>query len=238
MSSFIHELDKAGIVTVVLPRFDSATLHSLPVSAIVTALTGISGVGLPPGAPEGVPVIAVGLVGDEAGLDAFLRPDFNAASEALDYLKHRGGKLPAFLATPQPLAPVAAFEIGYRDWCTLHGVEPLFVVAQDTYEAANNLIAGGADSLLLLGDDGLPDLDRTLAAIADSGLTMPEDFMLLSLSESVRGQFTSPTVSTLSWPGHECGIAVARTVIDGLATGTFEPGKLEHRIDTRQSTDR
>lgn len=238
ISAFIHELHAQNIVTVVLPTFDSPTLRSLPLSAIVTTLTGTSGIGVPTGAPDGVPIIAVGLLGDEVGIDAYLRPDFNAMNEVLDYLRVRGSQRPAFLATPQPLAPIGAFELGYGAWCANNSVEPLFRISADPFAATTEIIASGADSLLLLGDDGLPDFEAVMAAIASAGLSMPSDFMLLSLSESVRGEYTTPTVSTLSWPGHDCGIAVARTVIDGLATGKFTSGSLVHRIDTRESTNR
>lgn len=190
-----------------------------------------------------VPFTAIGRTADLSDL-VHVDVDFEATTaEAVAHLVELGHRRIGFLNHSQ-----ASFDRGYgaahkarqgfRDAMAARGLTPLDVLCEESPLAGREAMAG-----MLAAEPGLTALVTmneiatfgALAALADAGLRVPQDFSVLGIVTSPGiGQMSHPVLSTMHAPGAELGRLAVRALLDLLAgrpvhagtlvTCRFEPG--------------
>lgn len=242
VDGFIYGLTESGIATVIIPAPDEVDLSHLPVEVVILVSNHVGTAQIPETVPAGMPMILAGRSDDENPFVAVFRPDFKKMIfGALAHLFERGSRHPALLMARLPMAPIGVYDKLYRSWCSEHSVDPLVKICDtdDDFEAVSaELVEAGADSIMVLPDDSLPHVEQLLRVIRDHQLTVPEDVMVISISDGRRELVLDPTVTTCSTRGHTSGVHAARLVAEGLQDKEFHSADMQWSLVPARSTDR
>lgn len=237
--SFVQELDRAEMAAIMVPLTQASYLQHLPSAAIIVVSNERGELDIARHCPPGTPRVLAGMTDSPTRFDATITPDYpGLIRQALDHLSDRGSVRPALAMVPIPMAPISFYSEAYEQWCQAHNVMPRAAVASQLAPAVMGLIADGADSVIILPDDGVPDVESVLRGIAESGRSIPGDIMLVSISDGQRETANSPTVTSVSTPAQATGVLAAQAVIDGVRTGSFKAATIPFVLTQRESTDR
>lgn len=187
--------------------------------------------------PFGMPVI--GGIRGASGVSASAGHDFaRIARDCADHLRAQGSSQ-VVLVTTQDSIPtnelvIRAFQQALAGEGGGEAKHPSPLIVPPTREAVREAVSRGADTFVCLGEN----LDGLLAEVRERGLTIPNEVMVLSLSEGDRERVLDPTVSGVSFLGHESGKMLGDMIVAGIGSGRFESITLPHEFTQRASTSR
>jgi DNA-binding LacI/PurR family transcriptional regulator len=193
-----------------------------------------------------VPLVTTGRVLDED--DEGYWVDNNHAAGATALLRHleRAGASHVALVTGPPITSYTRDSfVAYEAWCSERGVEPQVVVPQGDLSEGAGFDAAGR----LLASDDPPDaiyatLDRlglgALRAARAQGVSIPEDLMIASHTDSEAARWSHPSMTALALHPDEIGRR-AVDMLTALIDGHEPPEPRLHvasRVVVRASTRR
>ncbi len=226
LNSFAQELTSVGIGVALVVRDDLRPLSGLPIEALVVLadLVGTTDLQL----PFGMPVIS-GAHGAEGG--ATVSHDYAAiARECREHLVAMGATSLALLVPDRHLPTFEIIRDAFNADCIVAGI-PGELTSTHTGALAESL-ERGVDAFFTLGEDvaGLVEF------IQQTGRSIPQDTMVLSMSESDTGLRFEPSITTLSFCGRLSGIELAHVVIESVSQGRTVRAVLPHELTIREST--
>jgi DNA-binding LacI/PurR family transcriptional regulator len=189
-----------------------------------------------------VPVVTVGRSSLELnGRRGWVDNDHNSGTRAmLEYLRDQGAGSIALLTGPEMNSYTLDTRKAYEDWVGEHGAEAR------CYTAGSGLSeeAGYETTAKMFADGWRPDaiyatVDRlalgSLHAIKDHGLSVPEDILLSSLSDSQSARLARPPLTALDLHPELVGRCAAE-----MLTALVEGGKIQsrHRLISAQVVPR
>lgn len=237
-----HALMDSRVATVLVPSLNHSCLAALPVDAILIVSNDVTEPITPISTHSTTPLIVAGRDEhdpDAAFVTSWISPgNDDLLASAMDHLIEHGATRPAFISTPQPLAPIDALTAAAIQWFERNNLEAIIEHSSDTTASTTRALKRGADAILLLGDESRPDLDGVINATSTAHLRVPDDVLVMSVSEGGRAQYLTPPVTSIAWNGQAVGAAVADMIATGLKTGQFESISLPHLITPRESTNR
>lgn len=245
MYSFSYELLRSQVSPILVPTIDHEHVKTLPIDVLLLITHDPGQLAHPIPINPGTKLVVGGLAQDDAvgqvnNVSAWISINARAImSESLDYLRSQGSFAPAFLATPQPLSPIAAYEEAAREWFSREDLPARIEVGvSETESATRSLLANGADAIILLGDETLPDIDGVMRSIEAAGLSCPDDVLVISLTESPRAPYVGPGITTMYSDGYTAGVRTAELLVAGLRGQGYRSVTLDHQLDIRGSTSR
>lgn len=245
LQSFIHELLRNSIATTVIPTIHTQSLKSLPIEALVFVTQDPADLDSSVLKTLDVPLIVAGIqIEDEpeasaAPVEAWLHSDHYAVvTAALQHVREAGAMRPAVLTTDVPMAYGDCFRVGGRRWFRANGMDELVIESDDLVSSTVNLINDGVDAIVVLCSDYSPDLDHVIDAIGQQGRKIPEDVMVVALSQSGRAVFVNPGVTTVLHDGPTVGLDIANLIVDGHTTGSYKSISMTPKVTQRASTMR
>jgi DNA-binding LacI/PurR family transcriptional regulator len=152
----------------------------------------------------------------------------------MDHLRDSGATRPALIVAGDVSDWAASIHRGFRDWCTLHGVEPLVrtvpfdVSAVEVREAARELLAlePRVDALVCGPAGAATDL---LPLLHEEG----RDLLLASCVDGPGMQLADPPVTAIDLRPREAGVRCAELLFD-LLKGTAPTGTERiHPVDLK-----
>lgn len=240
----VHELLKADISTILVPTVDHIMRSELPLDATVLVTLDPTDVDTFFSQNLQLPVVVAGLDLDEAErdvlpVDGWINPEVELlVAKAFDHLVASGAGTLAFISTPQPLAQIPRMEQAARIWSQDHDFPTVVIHSEDPYAAVSTAIDNGADAILFRGDESIGELDLVVKAIDDKGLRIPDDVLLIAISESGREHHYVRDITTIGWNGNEIGRLSGALIVSGLNDGAFGTLSLRHTLTVRASTTR
>ncbi|MGB3674497.1 MAG: LacI family DNA-binding transcriptional regulator [Candidatus Nanopelagicales bacterium] len=245
MYSISYELLRSQVSPILVPTVHHEHVRTLPIDVLLLITHDPGQLAHPIPINPGTRIVVGGLAQEDAvgqvnDVAAWISIDAPAImSECLDYLRSQGSSAPAFLATPQPLSPIAAYEKAARDWFAHEGLPAhVEVGVPETESATRRLLANGADAIILLGDENHPDIDGVLKAIEAAGMSCPDDVLVISLTEAPRAPYVGPGITTMYSDGFTAGVRTAELLLAGLRGQGYRSVTLDHQLDVRGSTSR
>lgn len=243
---YVQEFARAGIGNVLVPADEAATLiQELPADVVVV-------LNVPHGedpiveVPGGVPTLRAVFGAEPSFVNqpapsgtatAFIIWNYDAALDAVfRHLLDCGARFPGLLLPPRPLAPAALIRQAHEQWCLSHDLPVLFSASRDIEAGTRELLDRNCDGLLVHGDNGVGDVDLVLQTIRATDRRVPQDVLLVSISDGAREARMEPPVTCLSYEGMSSGVQMARAVIDGLTTGQFRDVVIDWGLRIREST--
>lgn len=229
LNGFASELNAAGIGIVLVTSENLDPLSRAPIDALVV-LAELVGE-LADSLPFGMPVVAGAT--NSANVVATASHDYpTIARQCIDHLKSEGATQIAFAV---PASRIPTMDSIYELLVTQAHAQGVATTTTDSSAAAiASALADGADAVVTVGEN----VGGIINAISTSGSTIPDDVVLLSLSEGDFTQAFDPPVTTMWFKGFESGRVVADVVRRGLADGNFESVELPHELQLRASTAR
>lgn len=164
----------------------------------------------------------------------------------LDHLAERGARRVGLLtfATYESFTEDAVAE--YRAWCSKRGQEPVLVAASADSTAGPTAFRAGAEAFLDVPErpDGVfclyEDLGlEVMRLAAERGVRVPEELMVVAISEMGGAETADPPLTTLELNQAELGATAAELLMDlveGEGAGSVED--LPTRLVARASTAR
>ena len=149
--------------------------------------------------------------------------------------RHRFRRL---LRVTRPLSPAALVGAAQENWCQSHGLPVLRSEATDIEAGTKELLSLGCDGFLVHGDNSAGDVDVVLETIQGVGLRVPQDVLLVSISDGTKESRMDPPVTCLAYDGLRSGAHVADAVIDGVTTGEFRDAMIDWDLHVRESSSR
>lgn len=245
LQSFTHELLRNSIATTIIPTIHNESLKSLPIEALVLVTEDPEDLNTPALQTLDAPLIVAGIQVDHepaisaAPVEAWLHSDHYAVvTTALEHLRDAGATRPALLTTDVPMAYVHSFRIGGHRWLKANGLDELVVHSNDIVSSTIELINDGVDALIVLCSDYSPELDAVIETVEHQGRRIPEDVMIVALSQSGRAVFVNPNVTTVLHDGPTVGMDIARLIVNGHNTGTYDSISMTPKVTQRKSTMR
>ncbi|MEV8452330.1 LacI family DNA-binding transcriptional regulator [Streptomyces sp. NPDC052095] len=171
-----------------------------------------------------------------------------AARESLDHLWREGARRPAMVLPDSTTVFHAGVLAAYRDWCAAHGLPERITLAAEpgngpvvaAVEAAlggTGATDGGPDALFVVAEASPP---LVLEAARRRGRRVPEDLLLVCVSEDSTAEHTRPAVTTLSLRPQDVARAGTELLMSVLEFGEPAPaGRLvPTRLEVRESSRR
>lgn len=245
LNSTIHGLLRNSISTLVVPTINELDGASLPIEAILLVTSDPKDFESPFLASMDVPLIVAGVQRQnepgpgESPVTAWAHTDSYLMSEmALDHLAERGSTRPAVLFGEVPMAMMDDLRIGAEHWFNEAGLEPLIFHSGDLGGFTTQCLEQGADSFVVLCSDHRAKLEDVLRSIASSGKSVPDDVMVVALSQFGRAPYVHPSVTTVWNDGPAIGNTLANMIANGLKSGDFESIEVMPSVTQRESTSR
>ena len=229
LNGFCAQLNASGMGVVLVSRGHLEPLAHAPIDVLVVLADLVEQ--LTAELPFGMPII--GGSAAAPGVVATATHDYPAiVAECVRHFREQGGHRIAFVV---PHSPVPTMEQVYRlleEQATTQGLS--VERANSTSDAVRAVVESGADALVTAGES----VGGIISAIDASGRSIPQDVLLLSLSESDVTETFDPPVTTMCFEGYASGRAVADVARKGLAEGEFASVTLPHKLYQRESTMR
>ncbi|MFE5908182.1 LacI family DNA-binding transcriptional regulator [Streptomyces wedmorensis] len=170
-----------------------------------------------------------------------------AVREALDHLREQGARRPVLVVPDIATRFHVEVEAAHRAWCAAHGLPELAVrvaesgngpvvraveTALDTPEGAER-----PDALLVVAEASPP---LVLEAARRYGYEVPDDLLVVLVSEDATALYTDPPVTTLSLRPEAVAEAGVEHLVAVLEHGRREPAGtlVPTRLDVRASSVR
>ena len=245
LNATIHQLLRNSISTLVVPTINELEGGSLPIEAILLVTSDPADFESSFLTSMDVPLIVAGVQRQnepspgESPVTAWAHTDSYLMSEmALDHLSERGSTRPAVLFGEVPMALMDDLRIGAERWFGKAGLEPMIFHSGDLGGFTTQCLEQGADSFVVLCSDHRAKLEDVLSSIANSGRSVPEDVMVVALSQFGRAPYVHPSVTTVWNDGPAIGSTLADMIATGLETGKFESIEVVPSVTQRDSTSR
>ena len=249
MFGYVQGLAGAGIGNVFVPAEEASTLlPDLPADVVVI-------LNLPRDCdapsiriPAGVPTIRAVFTnvadsqdrhGPSGPPSSSIIWNYDAALDRVfSHLVDNGSQFPGLLLPPRPLSPAALVGAAQENWCQSHGLPVLRSESTDIEAGTKELLSLGCDGFLVHGDNSAGDVDVVLETIQGVGLRVPQDVLLVSISDGTKESRMNPPVTCLAYDGLPSGAHVADAVIDGVTTGEFRDAMIDWDLHVRESSSR
>ncbi|MFG3040500.1 LacI family DNA-binding transcriptional regulator [Streptomyces sp. NPDC048330] len=237
-----------GYAVVLLP---AGTLQSewadLPLDAVVVADPVAGDPVIEDLLAAGIPVFSDRSVEGRPGASWVDVDAEGAVREALDHLREQGARRPVLVVPDVATRFHVGVETAHRAWCAAHGRPELTVRVT---EAGNGpvvraietalAVPEGADrpDALLVVAEASPSL--VLAAAHRHGYAVPDDLLVVLVSEDTTAPYTDPPVTTLSLRPEAVAEAGVEHLVAVLEHGRREPAGtlVATRLDVRASSVR
>ncbi|MFE2015070.1 LacI family DNA-binding transcriptional regulator [Streptomyces sp. NPDC059491] len=237
-----------GYAVVLLP---AGTLQSewadLPLDAVVVADPVAGDPVIEDLLAAGIPVFSDRSVEGRPGASWVDVDAEGAVREALDHLREQGARRPVLVVPDVATRFHVGVETAHRAWCAAHGLPELTVRVT---EAGNGpvvraiettlAVPEGADrpDALLVVAEASPSL--VLAAAHRHGYAVPDDLLVVLVSEDTTAPYTEPPVTTLSLRPEAVAEAGVEHLVAVLEHGRREPAGtlVATRLDVRASSVR
>ncbi|MFF3393599.1 LacI family DNA-binding transcriptional regulator [Streptomyces sp. NPDC002669] len=171
-----------------------------------------------------------------------------ATRGTLDHLREEGARRPAMVLPDSTTGFHAGVLAAYRDWCAAHGLPERItrvaapgngpvVAAVEAALAGSGEEDGRPDALLVVAEASPP---LVLEAARRGGREVPDDLLLVCVSEDATAEHTRPAVTTLSLRPEEIARAGTELLMNVLELGRTEPSGLlvPTRLEVRESSRR
>jgi DNA-binding LacI/PurR family transcriptional regulator len=216
--------------------------HSLPTDGVIIVDPLINDPLIRAFEDRDVPVVTVGRSSLEPnGRRGWVDNDHNSGTRAmLEHLRDQGARSIALITGPEMNSYTLDTRNAYEDWVREHGGETR------SYTAGSGLSeeAGYETTVKMFGGGGRPDaiyasVDRlalgSLHAIKDHGLSVPEDILLSSLSDSQSARLARPSLTALDLHPELVGRCAADMLIAFVEGGRIQS---RHRLIPAQVLSR
>ncbi len=191
-----------------------------------------------------VPVVVIGTVPKDAGVDSVRANSARGIALAVQHLARTGRRIIAFINGPLDTVPGAARQKGFDRATRQIGLEidqSLHVFAQDfTFQAgkqaAQILLDNGTPDALICANDLLAV--AAMHELAKRKLKVPEDVAVVGIDNTELADLAFPTLTSVDLGSAERGRIAAELLLDRLDQPTREPRQkiVQPRLVTRQST--
>ena len=188
------------------------------------------------------PVVLAGTVDDEHQLPSVHIDYKNAIADAVRHLLKRNKKI-AFVSGPLVDDINGKVRLaGYKDALKEAGVnysEGLVFESKyrydDGYSLAERLVSSKATAAVVTGDELAAGL---LNGLADHGVSVPEDFEVITSDDSQIARFTRPNLTTIAQPLYDLGAISMRMLTKIMHKEELEEREvlLPHGLKVRKST--
>ncbi|MEV8590436.1 LacI family DNA-binding transcriptional regulator [Streptomyces sp. NPDC051180] len=237
-----------GYAVVLLP---AGTLQSewadLPLDAVVVADPVAGDPVIEDLLAAGIPVFSDRSVEGRPGASWVDVDAEGAVREALDHLREQGARRPVLVVPDVATRFHVGVETAHRAWCAAHGRPELTVRVTEAgngpvVQAIETALAvpEGADrpDALLVVAEASPSL--VLAAAHRHGYAVPDDLLVVLVSEDTTAPYTDPPVTTLSLRPEAVAEAGVEHLVAVLEHGRREPAGtlVATRLDVRASSVR
>ncbi len=188
------------------------------------------------------PVVLAGTVDVEHQLPSVNIDYKNATADAVRHLLKRNKKI-AFVSGPLVDDINGKIRlVGYKDALKAAGVnysEGLVFESKyrydDGYALAERLVSSKATAAIVTGDELAAGL---LNGLADHGISVPEDFEIITSDDSQIARFTRPSLTTIAQPLYDLGAISMRMLTKIMHKEELEEREvlLPHGLTERKST--
>ena len=188
------------------------------------------------------PVVLAGTVDVEHQLPSVNIDYKNATADAVRHLLNRNKKI-AFVSGPLVDDINGKIRlVGYKDALKAAGVnysEGLVFESKyrydDGYALAERLVSSKATAAIVTGDELAAGL---LNGLADHGVSVPEDFEIITSDDSQIARFTRPSLTTIAQPLYDLGAISMRMLTKIMHKEELEEREvlLPHGLTERKST--
>ena len=188
------------------------------------------------------PVVLAGTVDVEHQLPSVNIDYKNATADAVRHLLKRNKKI-AFVSGPLVNDINGKIRlVGYKDALKAAGVnysEGLVFESKyrydDGYALAERLVSSKATAAIVTGDELAAGL---LNGLADHGVSVPEDFEIITSDDSQIARFTRPSLTTIAQPLYDLGAISMRMLTKIMHKEELEEREvlLPHGLTERKST--
>lgn len=196
------------------------------VAGIVLASTGESNEGVEQAVRSGIPVVALDRRIRGGEFDLVTSDGDAAAHEAVDRLAQVGHRRIALIGGPVEVSTMEGRRAGYERALVEHGIAPdhsLTVLGdlkeESGYRATLELLDLPQPPTAIFVANNLMAVG-TVKAIADRGLTIPDDVSMISFDDLAAGDVIGPGIAAVVQPTYRLGVTAA----DLLLRRIDEPG--------------
>jgi LacI family transcriptional regulator len=186
-------------------------------------------------------MLTVACAGEHAGLPAIDIDHRAAAREMLEYLVGLGHQRISFISGRRDVSTAGQRAAGFSAALAAAGLPPARTEdGRFTYtggfEAARRLLTKDPPTAIFAANDqmALGTIDAARAA----GLRVPEDLTVVGFGGTSAAQHARPSLTTVSMPRHELGVAAMDAILAALDTGSarIEPRQFPYQIVERESS--
>jgi LacI family transcriptional regulator len=178
-----------------------------------------------------IPVVLVDRAMEGLGYDAVVLDNHRAGHEATAHLIARGHRRIALINGPDIVRTAADRLQGYREALLGAGLafDPALVRAADfqeqaAYDAAIDLLRSPGRPTAIFATNNLMTIGA-LRAIADLGLTCPDDVSIIGIDDLAWAEAVSPRLTTVAQPVRAMGEAALDQVVARIAGERTVPGE-------------
>ncbi|MEI2729519.1 MAG: LacI family DNA-binding transcriptional regulator [Candidatus Nanopelagicales bacterium] len=168
--------------------------------------------------PFGLPIISVDPIPDHDNVQLSYDNDAIAALVA-GHFAEQGASHLAWVSAAGSEAVFAILVAALTNWATDNGMDfscHVYDGLPDVQASIHEALDAGADGIFAMC--GTPK--RITEAIADRGLSIPDDILLVMQSEGAIEESMTPQLSNFSYLGTEAGITIAEMCVDVVKNGT------------------
>ncbi|MEU0405825.1 LacI family DNA-binding transcriptional regulator [Streptomyces sp. NPDC006197] len=167
-----------------------------------------------------------------------------AVREALDHLREQGARRPVLVVPDSATRFHTEVSTAHREWCAAHGLPERTVRVE---EAGNGPVVRGVETALTADGPERPDAllvvaeaspPLVLEAARRHGYEVPDDLLVVLVSEDATALHTDPPVTTLSLRPEAVAEAGVEHLVAVLEHGRREPAGtlVPTRLDVRASS--
>lgn len=177
----------------------------------------------------GVPVIAIDRRLRSTDVDTVIVDNQRGAREAVSHLVEQGARRIAVVSGPETVTPFRERVDGYVEGLEEHGiaVDDNLILRTElhsvgAYDAVQTLFSGPnrPDAIFPVGG---PLTLRTLHAIVDLGLRIPDDVLFVSFDDLPLADLLTPGLTAVKQPTYDLGRHAAQLLIERLGGYTGPP---------------
>lgn len=188
-----------------------------------------------------VPVVLIGRVDPEIGLDTVTTDSQRGVDLAFAHLLSTGRRSIAMVGGPLSTAPGRSRRDAYLRACARHALEPCVIPARAFTVSAGEkaftrLQRGGLPEAVLAANDTLAL--GILRAALTAGLKVPEDLAVTGIDDIEFARVFSPALTTVSLNAHRRGKLAAGLLLSRMQDRTRRPqvATVAPRLVVREST--
>nr|WP_319487832.1 LacI family DNA-binding transcriptional regulator [uncultured Caproiciproducens sp.] len=166
--------------------------------------------------------------------------NYSGGRIATEHLIECGCRHIVLMRGPQKYSSGSQRFLGYVDVCNEHGIQPLFIESQYSFDAvrcSRELLKRfpNVDGILALSDMTALSLYKVLC---EQGKKVPEEIMIVGYDGVELGALMTPSLTTIVQPVEEIGRLAAKLIIEQVANGKINcrENVLPVSLKVRQTT--